>query len=423
VGAKEGVKKLHWLSLDRMSYPKMKEGMGFRRFSSFNKAFLGKQCWRLLKDENSLMGRICKSRYFPRANLLDAPECYQPSYAWRSILSARDVVQKGVAWVIGNGRKVRIWKDRWVSPQSNSTIFSPVRLLHEDALVKELFVADSRMWNTNLIYQIFLPSEAHDIVNIPLTSSESDDFLFWSGERHGEYSVRSDHHLLCNEKVLNQSGLSSSLWDNLWKLIWKIPLPTRVRNFMWRLAHDIIPTRCTLRRRGVSLDVVCPLCFDKEESSQHLFMLCSFSQKVWFPSPHGILPPTQMDLNVWILNWLSSKEPLAVQLFCVSLWKIWFFRNQVIFNQAVFDLVVVASGAHGFVEEFNLANLVTRAESCLRPPMEWSAPPHNFLKVNIDAGRDQLGKVTWGLVIRNHNKEVVYAAMEKSEVVVEPLLA
>jgi hypothetical protein len=50
-GAKEGTKKLHWLSLERMSYPKMKEGMGFQSFSDFNKALLGKQCWRLIKEK------------------------------------------------------------------------------------------------------------------------------------------------------------------------------------------------------------------------------------------------------------------------------------------------------------------------------------------------------------------------------------
>jgi hypothetical protein len=71
-------------------------------------------------------------------------------------------------------------------------------------------------------------------------------------------------------------------------------------------------------------------------------MLYPSTQRVWFASPLGILPPTQMDLNVWILNWLSSKEPLAMQLFCVSLWKLWSFRNQVIFKQEAFDLVVVA---------------------------------------------------------------------------------
>jgi hypothetical protein len=59
---------------------------------------------------------------------------------------------------------------------------------------------------------------------------------------------------------VNQPGPSSLHYDRLWKLIWKIPLPTKVRNFMWRLARDIIPTRFTLRKRWVILDIVRPLC-------------------------------------------------------------------------------------------------------------------------------------------------------------------
>jgi hypothetical protein len=83
---------------------------------------------------------------------------YQPSYAWRNIVSARDV-EKGVVWVIDNGRKVRIWKERWVSPRSNSTIFNPMRMLYEEALVKELFVADvdGRMWEGYKSYLSNIP--------------------------------------------------------------------------------------------------------------------------------------------------------------------------------------------------------------------------------------------------------------------------
>jgi hypothetical protein len=45
------------------------------------------------------------------------------------------------------------------------------------------------------------------------------------------------------------------------------------------------------------------------------------------------------------------------------------------------------------------------------------------LKANIDVDRDQHDKVMWGLVIWNNNEEVVHATMEKTEVVVEPVLA
>lgn len=40
--------------------------MGFRGFSDFNKALLGKHCWRLINGESSLLESILKERYYPR---------------------------------------------------------------------------------------------------------------------------------------------------------------------------------------------------------------------------------------------------------------------------------------------------------------------------------------------------------------------
>jgi hypothetical protein len=44
---------------------------------------------------------------------------YQPSYAWRSIVSAKDMLEIGARWSVGNGAKIRIWKDRWIPNQSD----------------------------------------------------------------------------------------------------------------------------------------------------------------------------------------------------------------------------------------------------------------------------------------------------------------
>jgi hypothetical protein len=112
-----------------------------------------------------------------------------------------------------------------------------------------------------------------------------------------------------------------------------------------------------------------------------------------------------------------------VQFSCVTLWKIWYFRNQVIFQQGNFEPIEVAASVLLFVQDFNHANPIVSASIILRPPQVWVAPPPNFLKANIDAGRDQHGKVTWGLVIRNNKEEVVYAAMERADVVAGPVLA
>src|SRR4051812_44649741 len=94
-------------------------GTGFRSINNFNTSLLGKQFWRLQTDESSLLARILKSRYFPNCNVNDAQVGFAPSYAWRSILSARDCVNKGSRWLIGTGAKVCVWHDNWIPGTAN----------------------------------------------------------------------------------------------------------------------------------------------------------------------------------------------------------------------------------------------------------------------------------------------------------------
>jgi hypothetical protein len=46
-GSKEGERKIHWMSWERLSKSKKQGGMRFRSISNFNKSLLGKHCWRL----------------------------------------------------------------------------------------------------------------------------------------------------------------------------------------------------------------------------------------------------------------------------------------------------------------------------------------------------------------------------------------
>jgi hypothetical protein len=143
-GSSEESRKIHWMSWARLSKAKHKGGMGFRGFSDFNKALLGKHCWRLSTDPDSLVGKILKSRYFPRTSFNEASIGYQPSYAWRSILSAREVLEKGCTWSIGNGRNTRIWKDTWIPGFCKIRSRNTICNLPEDALVSELIDEQTR---------------------------------------------------------------------------------------------------------------------------------------------------------------------------------------------------------------------------------------------------------------------------------------
>jgi hypothetical protein len=97
-----------------MGLSKAEGGMGFRDLTSFNKALLAKQCWRLTQSSDSLVGRIIRGKYYHRGSFLQAKVGSRPSFAWRSILAARDLFKEGILWRIGDGKSVAIWKDRWI---------------------------------------------------------------------------------------------------------------------------------------------------------------------------------------------------------------------------------------------------------------------------------------------------------------------
>lgn len=321
-GSDERKRKIHWLSWEKMGKAKDKGGLDFRGFNEFNKALLGKQCWRLISGGSSLMVRVFKSRYYPRCNFMEAKIGFQPSYAWRSLMSAKEVIEAGARWQIGDDQSVGIWTDRWLPEQAKFKVWSPVAILPQDAKVCELIDPNTMKWRRDLVFSIFNRFEAQQIVNIPLSLRLPEDKLIWHWERDGEYSVRSAYHVIFEEKIRDAAESSNARGKKIWKEIWRAEVPNRIRNFLWRLVRSILPTKVNLRRKGVALDTTCPICNMGEEDSDHLFMYCQAIQVMWFASQLGIHTPVHMSLVDWITQWMSCPDPLAKQIFCVTLWKI-----------------------------------------------------------------------------------------------------
>jgi hypothetical protein len=104
-GFENGQKKMHWKPWEWMTAPKSLGGMGFRDFVIFNQAMLGRQCWRVLTEPDSLCARVLKGRYFPNSDFWSAARPRSASYTWRNILFGRELLVKGVRWSIGDGKR------------------------------------------------------------------------------------------------------------------------------------------------------------------------------------------------------------------------------------------------------------------------------------------------------------------------------
>ena len=57
----------------------------------------------MINNPDSLCHRVFKARFFPDCSILEAKDSTLGSYAWKSIIGARDVIREMMVWRIGNG--------------------------------------------------------------------------------------------------------------------------------------------------------------------------------------------------------------------------------------------------------------------------------------------------------------------------------
>jgi hypothetical protein len=153
----------------RMGVSKDRDGLGYRDLLAFNLALLAKQGWRLMQNSETLVGRIFQEKYYRGKGFLEANLGTRPSFAWRSIWSAKNLVEDGIIWRVGNGNRIRVWKDRWLPSYHSNKVQAPINLLHEDATVSELINPEINWWNIPVVEQIFPQEVADQICGIAIS--------------------------------------------------------------------------------------------------------------------------------------------------------------------------------------------------------------------------------------------------------------
>lgn len=127
----------------------------------------GRQAWRLIHGDDSLLGKVMKSKYYPNCNFLEASLGYNCSFSWKSIWSSKALVKEGTLWSVGNGINIDIWRDRWVPDNEGFKITSEEN--EQVSRVIDLIDNEKMEWNYNLISEIFNDQDKKCISAIPLS--------------------------------------------------------------------------------------------------------------------------------------------------------------------------------------------------------------------------------------------------------------
>ena len=150
-----------------MCEPKCDGGMGFKNLKWFNKALLAKQGWHLQMGGNSLLYRVLKAKYFPTGDFVHASIGHNPSYTWRSLISAQRLVIEGLRWRVGNGANTKVWQDRWLPWGSSHSVISPRIFLSADTKIADLIDSSTAKWKSKVIDSLFIAHEAELIKKNP----------------------------------------------------------------------------------------------------------------------------------------------------------------------------------------------------------------------------------------------------------------
>lgn len=110
------------------------------------------------------------------------------------------------------------------------------------------------------------------------------DKLVWPFKRNGSFLVKSGYRWCYNRHLtvnLNRNSSSQSIDPWVWDWVWSCKALPNLRNFLWRAFHDACATKLNLYRRRCAISPLCPICAKRDETVEHILMLCPWASRVW----------------------------------------------------------------------------------------------------------------------------------------------
>jgi ribonuclease HI len=367
--------------------------------------------------KNSLLFKVFSAKFFPTGNILEAHEKTGGSFAWRSILKAKELILSGSSWRVGDGAHIKIKGTKWLLDEGHQCVISPLPELHCDAKVSDLIHGNPPTWNASLIRNIFLPYDAEAILKIPLSARSPPDRLIWHATRDGNFTVRSGYHqLLRDSRISNPECSRQGEPDPLWKTIWAARIPAKVKTFLWKACHESLPTKAGLFRRKVVPHPYCDHCHAAIEDTLHALWSCPVLSQVWQSSNElkALQKTSHHSYNSLVRQVMNLASPPPLENFAMTCWLLWNKRNKSRLQLPSAEYSTIWSSAQTLLHEYISVTHTEKAETPQHPQVKWKPPSHQPYKANFDgAFFKESNEGGIGVVIRNQAGQAIATLSQK----------
>lgn len=257
-------------------------------------------------------------------------------------------MKQGFRWVVGDGKVINIFKDRWLRGKSDFCVDTSYNTLHHrDAKVSEFFVTDSKVWDEGKVRSSFSHVDAEAMTNR----------IAWVHSSNGQYSVKSGYQFWLS----NQTSITDVQQSDGWGRLWRLCVPHKVRVLLWRICRNTVPVRNKLRGKGVHVPITCMMCTRDIEHLLHLFFDCTFASACWQHMGISYDMREVESAPEWLLNKLSIESTDTLVKIATVLWGVWWARNKKVWEgQSMSPNIAMSWSSSQIADWRNVQNKRTR---------------------------------------------------------------
>ena len=272
-------------------------------------------------------------------DFLNAPQGTIPTYAWRSILYARELLRGGLKRIIGNGEQTNVWVDKWLLNGQNRRPMNIHSLIDIQLKVSQLIDPLTRNWNLKMLRDLFPRTNIQLILQQRHVLTNEDSFCC-VGTNFGLYIVKSGYTRSSRETyhdLFKEVEVCPSV-NPLYDKIWSLERAPKIRVFLWKVLKGALAVEDILRTRGIQIDDGYLLCNEEIETINQVLFQFPFARQVWALSliqSHATGFGSSIFTNIDHVIHNSQNMRISRQMRTVNswiMWVLWKNMNKVLFE-------------------------------------------------------------------------------------------